>query len=201
MNDPVRADLFVEDRAQEAFVGALVQRIAFDEGASLTMQVRSARGGVSRVLREFRTFQALIEKGAFAGEVPDLLIVTVDGNCSTFPKKRSEIRRATRSGLRGRLVAACPDPHIERWYLADPDSFHRVVDHRPAVGRDKCERGHYKRLLAEAIRRGGHPATLDGIEFASDLAVEMDLCRAGKNDASLKAFIDELQAKVRSLAR
>ena len=199
MNDPVVADLFVEDRAHEAFVGPLMRRIAGEEQVGLTVRVRSARGGVTRVFHEFRTYQAVVEKGAFADRTPDLLVVAIDGNCATFSKRRAEIEKATRPGLLDRLIAACPDPHIERWFLADPDSFYTVVGQRPAVGREKCERTHYKRLLAEAIRRGGQPATLSGIEFAAELVSAMDLYRSGKNDSSFKVFVDDLRTRFRSL--
>jgi hypothetical protein len=99
----------------------------------------------------------------------------------------------------GRVVAACPDPHVERWYLDDPDSFHKVVGYHPIVGREKCIRDHYKKLLADAVRQGGHPPTLGGIEFADELIANMDLYRAGQNDSSLKNFIDELRAKLKNI--
>lgn len=199
MSDPLVVDLFVEDRAHEAFVGALVKRIAREEQVALRAQTRSARGGHPRALEEFGTYQSLVEKGALANHAPDMIIVVIDGNCSTARKKREEIERAARPSLPGRLVAGCPNPHVERWFLADPDSFHEVVGHRPVVGREKCERGHYKRLLAEAIRRGNQPATLGGIEFAAELVEAMNLYRAGKGDSSLKAFVDDLRGKFREI--
>ena len=199
MSDPLVVDLFVEDLAHEVFVRALVDRIAREEQVALRAQARSARGGHPRALEEFGTYQSLIEKGALAHHTPDVIIVVIDGNCSTARKKREEIERAARPSLLGRLVAGCPNPHVERWFLADPDSFHEVVGHRPVVGRGKCERGHYKRLLAEAIRQGNQPATLGGIEFAAELVEAMNLYRAGKGDSSLKAFIDDLRGKLRAV--
>ena len=53
----------------------------------------------------------------------------------------------------GLLVAACPDPHIERWFLADPPSFHEVVGHWPVVGWGKWRAG----LLQTTPRRGDSP--------------------------------------------
>jgi hypothetical protein len=47
--------------------------------------------------------------------------------------------------------------------------------------------------LAEAVRKGGNPATLGGIEFASDLVESIDLFRAGKNEPSLRHFIDDIR--------
>ena len=199
MSDPLVVDLFVEDRAHEVFVGALVDRIAREEQAALSAQVRSARGGQPRALREYGAYQTLLEKGVSTTRAPDLVVVVIDGNCSTPQKKRREIHETTRSPLLDRLVTGCPDPHVERWFLADPDSFQQVVGHRPVVGSDKCQSGHYKRLLAEAIRLGGQPPTLGGIEFAAELVKAMDLYRAGKNDSSLKAFVDDLRRRFRSL--
>ena len=197
MSEPLVVDLFVEDRAHEVFVGALTNRIAREEQVALTLQARSARGGHPRALREFGAYQTLIEKGALAHRAPDVVVVVIDGNCATARKKREEIRNATRPGLLDRLVAGCPNPHVERWFLADPDSFHEVVGHRPVVGRDKCERGHYKRLLTDAIREGNQPATLDGIEFAAELVEAMNLYRAGRHDSSLRVFVDELRSRIR----
>jgi hypothetical protein len=129
------------------------------------------------------------------------LIVAIDGNCMTFAKKSAEIRAATRPRFSDRLVVACPDPHVERWYLADPDSFVTVVGVRPRVGKKKCARGHYKRLLAQAVQQGGHPPTLGGIEFAAELVAEMSFYRAGRGDASLKAFLGDLRGQLRSAQR
>ena len=198
MNSHVIIDLFVEDQAHEAFVGALVRRIARDEEVETITRIRSARGGHGRALQELRTYQKLIEMNVFDSP-PDLIVAAIDGNCATFRKKRTEIENATRTVFQDRLVAACPDPHVERWFLADPDSFHEIVGHRPSVGRRKCERNHYKRLLADAIRQGNHPPTLGGIEFATELADAMDLYRAGTEDSSLRTFVEDLRAKLRGL--
>ena len=73
-----------------------------------------------------------------------------------------------------------------------------TVDQRPALGATKCERGYYKDHLKDAVRRGGHAQTLGGIEFASAVVEEMSLYRAGRADRSLKAFVDELRARLRS---
>ncbi len=130
---------------------------------------------------------------------PDLVVVIIDGNCSTSRQKRAEIQQATRPRLLNRLVAGCPNPHVERWFLADPDSFHKVVGYRPAVGREKCERQHYKRLLADAIRKGNQPATLGGLEFAAELVEAMNLYRAGRRDSSLRAFVGDLRRRLRGI--
>ena len=200
MSDEVRVELFVEDQAHEQLLVPLVERVATEEKAVARCQVRSARGGHGRVIREFKTYQGLWNRGLM-GDVPDLLVVSIDSNCTTFAQTRSEIESATRTELRDLLVAACPNPHIERWFMADPNSFHGVVGHRPALGPEKCERGYYKNELKKAVRSGGHPQTLGGIEFARALATEMDLYRAGRTDNSLKAFVDDLRTRIRRLRR
>lgn len=196
MSRQATLDLFVEDQAHAAFVGALVRRISRDEEIDANIRIRSARGGHPRVLQELRLYQKIVQTNVFDAS-PDLIVAAIDGNCTTFRKKMAEIANATRAEFRGRLIAACPDPHVERWFLADPESFHVIVGHRPSVGRRKCERNHYKRLLADAVRKGNQPATLGGIEFATELVDGMDLYRAGKNDASLRNFVEELRAGLR----
>jgi len=197
MTEPVVVDLFVEDRAHEELLKPLLRRIASEEGVAVEARVRSGRGGHARAIDEFRLYQRLVERGF--ERLPDLVVVGIDGNCATVARKRDDIRHATERSFQDRLVAACPDPHVERWYLADPDSFQGVVGQRPSVGRKKCVRDHYKGLLADAVRQAGHPPTLGGIEFAAELVVAMDMYRAGRNDHSLRAFVDDLRRKLRQV--
>ncbi|WP_423930408.1 hypothetical protein [Candidatus Palauibacter sp.] len=157
MSDRATVDLFVEDRAHEEFIVPLVKRIAAEEATAVRCRVRSAIGGHPRALREFESYQRLWERGVFTG-IPDVLVVAIDTNCSTFARTRTEIEEATRDELRALLVTACPNPHIERWFMADLRSFHRMVGHRPALGATKCERGYYKHHLKDAVRRWRAPA-------------------------------------------
>lgn len=198
MSDPLVVDLFVEDRAHEEFLKPLLRRIAAEEAAAVTARVRSARGGHGRVMDEFKLYPRLVETGV-AGDQPDIVVAVIDGNCSSFARKRGEIHTATHPLLREAVVAACPDPHVERWYLADPASFHAVVGHRPAIGRKKCARDHYKRILADSLCQAGHLPTLGGIEFAEELVAAMDLYRAGQRDRARRAFVDDLRGKLRQL--
>ncbi len=201
MSNRVMIDLFVEDPAHEGFLRPLLNRVAAEEGFEPFLQFRSARGGAARAMQEFKLYQSFLAHGLLSHRSPDLVVVAMDGNCSTFVVKKSQIEGSTMSDFRHMLISACPNPHIERWFLADPDSFHRVVGSRPNVGPEKCERGHYKHLLRTAVKEGGHIPTLGGIEFASELVAEMDFYRAGKNDASFKAFLDDLRNGLKSLHR
>ena len=198
MSDGVHVELFVEDQAHEQFLVPLVERVARENQVLARCQVRSARGGHGRVIHEFRVYQDLWNRGLLV-DVPDLLVVSIDSNCRRFAHTRSEIESATRTEFQDLLVAACPNPHVERWFMADPNSFHTVVGHRPTLGPEKCERGYYKNELKKAVQIGGHPQTLGGVEFAPALATEMNLYRAGRTDSSLKAFVDDLRTRLRRL--
>jgi len=193
MNRRRVVDLFVEDRAHEELLRPLIERVSAAEEVEVEVRVRSALGGHGRALEEFKLYQRLLEQGAAGGPHPDVVVVGIDGNCITFAEKRKEVVRATHAAFPDRVIAACPDPHVERWYLADPDSFKGVVGHRPTVGRKKCARDHYKKLLADAVRRADQPPTLGGIEFAREIAAAID-----KGDRSFRAFVDDLRGMLRA---
>lgn len=200
MPETVMAELFVEDRAHEDFLRPLVSRIACEAHLAVTTRVRSARGGHARVMQAFRLYQNLFDQMIPNAADSDLLIVAVDCNGETFTKKRDQIRAETKPNLADRLVLACPEPYIERWYMADPTSFEKVIKARPQRETSRPSRLNCKPLLADAVRAGGRSATLGGIEFAADLVSAMDFYRAGKSNHSLKAFLDALRRKLGSLA-
>ena len=201
MSEPLLVEFFLEDNAHRQLLVPLVERVAREEEVDLRCQVRNARGGHAGAIGSFKRYQILREKGVGGREVAALLVVAIDGNCSSFTETRRNIRSATRDSFVHVLVAACPDPHIERWYLADPQSFQIVVGTRPSVGPRKCVRNHYKQVLATAVAGGGHPPTLGGVEFGRELADAMDLFRAGRNDSSLKAFVEDLRNGLRRAPR
>lgn len=199
MSDPLVLDLFVEDHAHKAFLEPLVKRMVREETTiDPKVNVRTARGGHGRAIEEFKSYQKLLLHGALAAR-PDLLVVCIDGNCSTFAKKRNEIHQALLPGLTTPVVAACPDPHVERWYLADVQAFHHAVGYQPVLGKKKCARDHYKKVLVEAIREASHLPTLGGIEFGYELVERISWYRAGRADRSLKAFVDDFRSALRNL--
>lgn len=200
MSEPIAVDLFVEDTAHEVFLRPLVARLAEEEGVPIRIQVRSALGGHPRAMEEFRLYQRTAPLMAFGGGVADLVVVAIDANCSSFAKARQSIRDSVQKEFAHRVIAACPDPHIERWYLADPDCFRKVVGRGPDAVPHKCARGYYKQIVNSAVRKAGHQAG-DGEEFGGALAVEMDAYRAAKADPSLKAFLDDFRAALRHHAR
>jgi hypothetical protein len=193
-------DLFAEDRAHEAFISALVRRVFAEAGCSLELQARSAVGGHGRAITELKNYQRILSKRLLGLSKPDLVVVAIDANCRRFVDARSEVRAALDRTAAGEAVIACPDPHIERWFFADPAAFERAVGVYQAPGRKKCDRDRYKRMLRDAVDRAGHPPTLGGVEFANDVVREMDLYRAGGNEPSLGALIDGLRAFARRAA-
>ncbi|MDD4932928.1 MAG: hypothetical protein PHO89_05605 [Methylacidiphilaceae bacterium] len=110
----VRVDLFAEDRAHEELLAPLIRRIAEEERIPVEIKIRSARGGRGRALEELKLYQRSLALSS-AETSPDLLVVAIDGNCVSAARKRQEIEERTDRSLKDRLVAACPDPHIERW--------------------------------------------------------------------------------------
>ncbi len=202
MGEAFRVDMFLEDHAHQEFLVPLVKRVGQEAGVdALRVRVLNAQGGHARAVTSYQEYQLLRGTGLDMGRSPELLVVAIDGNCGTFAEKREEIREATSEAFLHALVTACPDPHIERWYVADPQSFEEVVGCRPNVPRKKCDRSVYKKVLADAVVAGGHPRPrFGGIEFAAELVAAMDLFRAGKSDPSFRAFYGDLRASLRLVA-
>jgi hypothetical protein len=130
--------------------------------------------------------------------IPDIAVVAIDANCRKYAEAVQDIGTHVKPVLSGRVVTACPDPHVERWYMADPESFTRVVGASPRLPRSKCERGFYKNLLVEAVRKAGRTLTLGGIEFAPEIVEAMDFDRASRRDRALSRFISDARAALRS---
>ena len=191
MSDGLVVDLFVEDRAHADFVGAIVRRIARQENRQIQLRVRNAKGGYPRVLSELDLYQRMVLGGLANLSIPDILVVAADANCHGLVAKKNALRQCLKAEFNNRTVLAVPDPHVERWYLSDSQAFKQVVGIQPPAERRKCERARYKQLLAQAVRDGGHPAILGGIEFAKELADGMDLYRAGRAEPGFKQFVSD----------
>lgn len=188
----IRVDLFAEDVAHERFLGALVGRLATETGITAEVKLRSARGGYGAALGELKLYQRAVQS------LPDVLVAAIDANCSGWDAKRKEVAGAVDHVRFPALVVACPDPHIERWFLADPLSLHVALGARVRRERRKCARDIYKQALAAGLREAGHILTLGGAEFADEIVEAMDLYRAGKNEPSLKHCIDGIRAALRA---
>jgi hypothetical protein len=193
MAESLKVDLFAEDKAHEALLEPLIRRVARDSGLESVVSLRSPLGGYGRMLSELCAFQKALRSGQAGLQVPDILVIGRDTNCEAFTRAQQTVRNHIDQEVFPGFAIACPQPHIERWFLADPVSFREVVGADPRAGRRKCQRDLYKERLADAIFRGGNPATLGGIEFAKDLVNAMDLYRAERAEPSLRHFINELR--------
>jgi len=196
MSHELAVPIFAEDNAHEQFVTALVKRLAIEAGVAADMNVISSRGGHGRAMSEFRAYQLALDK---QGHLGGMLVVAIDANCKGWNAVRSEITAAINPKLFVAFAVACPDPHIERWYLADPKTLADQFGAKPQLPRKKCERGLYKRLLIDSLTDAGQVVTLGGAEFAEEIVGAMDLYRACKGDGSLKFFVDTVRKHLTSI--
>ena len=192
-------DLYCEDRGHEEFSRALIQRLAGEEQTPIRLRTQNSVGGHGRAVTEFRLWQRKVVKG-LSERVPDLLVLVIDGNCKDWGSAHKELRAVVDSSLFPHFVVGCPEPHVERWCFADPESFKMIVGQAPPADPGKCERLCYKNLLHRTILDAGQPILTTAMEFAPDLIEAMDLYRAGKNQRSLGHFVDELRQALRRLA-
>jgi len=203
MTERPRIDLFCEDRAHEELLRHLLERWCAQEGLPRArIAVRSAKGGHGRALDELGHYQVLTRSRGLS--VPDLLVVAIDANCAPYSEMVGHINARIDHHLFPHSAIACPDPHIERWYMADPEAFQAAVGARPLDVEPKCGKEHrheLKRALADSIRRAGQSVLLGGVEFAPDLAAAIDPFRAGKTDAAFRHFFDSVVGALRRLAR
>ncbi len=194
----LRLGYFLEDIAHEKFIVALVERVGRETGlvtGTWEHIVYNASGGKGRTMAELRHFL----RDAQSGIVPPtpVLIVAVDGNCQGYTEKRNEIvRLVEKYEYAGNLVCAIPDPHIERWYMADPEGLQHAIRAtvRPVLPAYKCERGLYKQAMMDVFADVGARPLLGGAEYGSDVVKAMNLYAAQQADPALKHFVDDLKA-------
>lgn len=202
MASKLRIGYFLEDRGHEAFLKALVDRVAKERGlkdGDWIHDVRAATGGKS-----IQSYKDFLKDMSFKNmPVPfDLLIIASDGNCKGYTAKKDQLfsyankLRFPRSDI---LVFAIPDPHIERWYMDDPHGFHIAIGSGqiPRLPGYKCERRLYKRVMGEAIATSEIRPQFGGYEYGEKIVKAMDLYKAAKADNSLKHFVDDLRYVLR----
>lgn len=199
MAEQPRIDVFGEDRAHEQFARALILRLAREVGLRPRIHAVSARGGEGRAITEFSAWQRGFLQSRQQG-TPELVVLLIDANCKGWHEVRRELEQSVDTSIVPRSVLGCPDPHIERWFLADPVGFAAVVGAPPQPDRGKCERALYKRLVEEAARQASLPLITGIADLAPDLVDAMDLYRAGQAQPSLRHFVDELKGALRLLA-
>lgn len=197
---------FFEDRAQKEFLTALVTRIAGDVGinaSNLVHDVRADDRG-SGLLPRLELFARQNPAELLGGD--RILLISLDGNCKgpndrikgVFKECRS--LKSLKTSLQDRLVFAIPDPHIERWYLADQRAFNEVVGSAaaPEMPRHKCERGFYKQLLWDRIAAANISTWAAGPEFGTAIAEKIDFKAIERVDRKgFKKFADDLRRAFR----
>jgi hypothetical protein len=195
---------FLEDVAQDEFIRGLVSRIALEEGIHLHLNhiVRNATGGSGTTLAQLDRFL----RDARVGDQPrfDILVIAIDGNCHGYHERRREVEdHLERQQYEGSAVIAIPDPHVERWYMLDPQALGQATETGVTIQapRYKCERGYYKNALRATLREANLAAPLGGYEYGQDVASLMDLYSAGRSDSAFHHFIQSLRVRLRELKR
>ena len=183
-------NLFVEDVAHEAFLKALLQRIADENNVKINIKPSSVRGGHGKVITELK--QYLRDLRHYKESLPDLIIVGTDSNCKGLSEREAEINQET-SDLGDLVINMVPEPHIERWFLLDPVAFKTVFGKGCPVPDQKCERGRYKNMLLNAIYQATKTPPIDGIERIEELVYAMNFQRMGHKDRSIHRFLTALQ--------
>jgi len=200
MPDRPRIDIYCEDRGHEQFARALLDRLAHELALSPIIRTISGRGGHGRAVTEFRAWQrAVSAKSGIGHDIPDVLVLLIDANCSGWAQVRRDLEDSVEPGVFTRCAIGCPDPHIERWCLADPQCIQRVLGVAPPADPGKCERDFYKQLLRDTIKKAGQPILISEMEYAPDLVRAMNLFQAGKRQSSLKHFVGEVRGALQSL--
>jgi hypothetical protein len=200
----LRVGYFLEDVAHEKFITALVRRVATEAGLApkvLEFLVYNASGGKGQAKNVLQRFLRDVQRG----RIPPtpVLVVAIDGNCQGYTEKRNEVEAlAARCGYAGCLVCAIPDPHIERWYIADPQGLQQLLGAtvQAALPAYKCERGRYKQAVLDVFASVGIRPLLGGAEYGSDVVQAMDLYAAQQADPALKHFVDQLKAALSPFA-
>jgi hypothetical protein len=189
-----RIAVFVEDFAHRQVIGALIGRVAAEQGIAVQLEWRNARRGHGQVVRELKEYLRDLER---QGSLPDLVVVGTDANCKGFAERSRQIPLGD---CPVPAVLAIPDPHVERWLLLDGAAFRAALGHGCRAPDQKCARDRYKEALIHAVLEAGVTPSLGGIEFAEDIVQAMDLGRAERADPSLRHFLSDLRASLRRLS-
>lgn len=196
MANPIIA-LFLEDAAHERFVTNIVEKVADETGITVTFDIRNAAGGAPKMLAELRRFLRRYRKAGYSSH--DLLIVVQDTDCKGEVAIKRRVNLAVeRAGYLGKTIVATPDPHIEIWYLADPNAVQTVSgsDRLAPIPSGECDKNIYK----DRLRVGFRDNPLVGVENAASVVSAMDLYQAGRNVRSLRNFVQELRGALTTFA-
>jgi hypothetical protein len=182
--------MFVEDDAHHRFLDAIIKRLAREQSVEVKLDWRNVRRGYGAVINELKQYMRDLYRGR--GGFPDLIVVATDANCKGLNARLKEINDVTQKFLKALVVCAIPDPHIERWMLIDSSAFKMVFGQGCNAPDLKCEKSRYKKMLIDSIRDAGIIPSFGGIEFAQDIAENMNLDHAARQDKSLNRFLHEM---------
>lgn len=197
----IKVGLFFEDEGHRTLLASLCERIAREEGLEVQIVERNAAGGQGRAISELKQYSTDLRRAE--DEYIDILVVAIDGNCTGPGVRARLINKALSQHPAGEIVLAIPDPHVERWYLADPGAIGRALGVSGSVAPpdQKCDKNRYKTLLNQAFAELGELPAAGGIEYGDRIAEEIDLNRVRQTDQQLTDFIDNLRRSLRLAAR
>ncbi len=182
--------LFVEDSGHRLFLETLLHRLSTQYSLPIETDFLSARGGHGKVIGELKNYMHTLQNNK--SDLPDLLIIAIDGNCKGFQGRKQEIELLVK-GFTRQIIYAIPDPHIERWLLLDSAAFKKVLGRGCSAPTQKCERDLYKRLLRDAVRQAGVNTRLGGIEYTEAIVDVMNLEYLEGVGDSLSKLLKELR--------
>ena len=179
----------------------MVERISADMGFEARLDEVSARGGIPSMRAALSYHMDQVATGRI--EAADVLLVAQDANRRGFSAISRELRDILETGgYYGTTVLAVPDPYIEAWYLADPQSLQTLTGSARALrtprpgSRARLYKAELRAIIAEL--RGNAGSNND--EFTLRIVSAMNLYRAGRNVPSLGNFINELRSALSRLA-
>jgi len=206
LEDKIQILYFLEDRAQDGFIKAIVERIAKEESiptSSLITDIRSSERGGSRSVKEFKKFLKDSEKTGT--EDIDFLVVAIDGNCKGYGGRTRELEKCVKPGhpFENRVIYAVPDPHIQRWYIIDQRALKDGVglNKAPDLPPYKCRQDYYKQVLNQALKDSGVDSLFGGAEYAEMIVDRIDLDLLSGQNAGFQAFIEDLRRAFREFKK
>ena len=193
----LKIHLFVEDRTLESFLTELIKRVCGDFGVYPILSPMSNRGGAGKTIASFKKYQALAKNNSGLVDRPDVLIIGRDANCKGPNVARKEIIEEIDHSVFPHWALACPDPHIERWFLADAQAFESLYGVRPVLPNKKCGKDIYKKLLESTLDEAGIETLVGGYDIAPEVISEIDPFRLSKIDHAFGLFYKDLNSSIK----
>ena len=194
----MKVGLFAEDEGHRGLITGVIRRVATDLRVDVDLIERTAMGGKAQVLRSLRDYV----RDLVHGREPfiEILVVALDSDCDAAGKRRDALRAA--DGFAGKIVLAIPEPHVERWFLLDPQAPARALGEGGAAALPdmKCEPNRYKQALRAAFAGMGVDPPAGGVLYGEEIADTMNLELACRH-ADFSAFLGDLRGALRLVRR